>query len=492
MLRALSDVSFDVGAGTIHAVLGENGAGKSTLMNVLYGLYRPDDGHVAFDGRQTRIENPAAAQKLGIGMVHQHFMLVPTMTVLENVILGMDLAHLSLNKSRCAAKIRRLIDSFGFNLEVDDVVEHLSVGAQQRVEIVKLLYREAEVLILDEPTSVLTPAEVGPFLNILKRLRNDGKTILFITHKLEEVMSVADWVTVLRAGEVVANLETSRTNKHELARIMIGRDFAEPCEAVGTPGATRLSAHNLCATDMRGVPVLDGLSFELRAGEILGIAGVDGNGQDALADAIVGLLPVDTGTIKLDGVDLTKVSSRERHREHRMGYVPADRHGQAILLSCSVSDNAVLRWYDSKNYCSGRWRSDKKISEYTNSIVRRYDVRLNNIDQTISYLSGGNQQKIVVAREISDGLRVLIVAQPTKGVDIGAIEFIHSELVELRNKGVAIVYISTELELLLEVADRVCVINRGRLSDAMDRKQATPELLGLLMAGASPTMEEAQ
>lgn len=490
--RALNNVSFDVDASTIHAVLGENGAGKSTLMNVLYGLYQPDDGRVAIDGQGIRIESPAAAQKLGIGMVHQHFMLVPTMTVLENVILGMDVASLSLNRSRCVARIRQLIDSFGFNLEEDDVVEHLSVGAQQRVEIVKLLYREADILILDEPTSVLTPAEVGPFLDILRRLRDDGKTILFITHKLEEVMAVADRVTILRAGQVAANLETSETNKRELARIMIGRDFAEPREATGTPGATRLLVHGLCATDRRGLPVLDRLSFELRAGEVLGIAGVDGNGQTELADAIVGLLPLESGTIELDGKDISRMSSRERHREYRMGYVPADRHGQAVLLSCSVADNVALREYDSGRFCFGKWRLDKSIADYTRSIVRRYDVRLSNIDQNISYLSGGNQQKIVVGREIIDGLRVLVVAQPTKGVDIGAIEFIHSELIKLRNSGVAIIYISTELELLLEVADRVCVINRGRLSDPVDRSQATPELLGLLMAGASEARQVVQ
>lgn len=336
--------------------------------------------------------------------------------------------------------------------------------------------------------AVLAATEFAHRLDaIWKRLEEEGTPMAMTLGRFHTNIEAhgLTTVTILRAGQVAANLETSETDKHELARIMIGRDFADPREATSAPGATRLVVRGLCATDRRGLPVLDRLSFELRAGEVLGIAGVDGNGQTELADAIVGLLPLESGTIELDGKDISRTSSRERHREYRMGYVPADRHGQAILLSCSVADNAALREYDSGRFCFGKWRVDRNIAEYTRSIVQRYDVRLSDIDQNISYLSGGNQQKIVVGREIIDGLRVLIVAQPTKGVDIGAIEFIHSELIKLRNSGVAIVYISTELELLLEVADRVCVINRGRLSDAMDRSEATPELIGLLMAGAS-------
>ncbi len=485
-LRANDAVTLHVRRGSVHAILGENGAGKTTLMNILYGLYHPDEGRILIDGREVRIDNPKAALGHGLGMVHQHFMLVGPLTVTENVILGMKQGGVTLGLAEHGRRLAKLSDSFGFEVDPGEVVWKLPMGMQQRVEILKLLYHNADILILDEPTSVLTPSETGPFFDVLARLTEAGKTIIFITHKLDEVMAVADRVTVMRDGKVTAELEIAATNRRELARLMIGRDVVFEIERPeADAGGVMLEVEGLRAMSDRGLEALDDVSFTVRSGEILGLAGVDGNGQTELAEVIAGLRELTAGRISVAGEDITEASVATRKHKYGIGYVPEDRQRVGLVLDHTVASNLMLRDYRQAPFARYNILNFGAIRANAEALVARYDVRLQSVNQATRYLSGGNQQKLILAREIEGKPRVLIVTQPTKGLDVGAIEFVQNTLLEQRGQGVAILYVSTELEHLLALADRVAVIFRGRISGVLTPAEASPERLGLLMAGAA-------
>jgi len=485
-LKANDQVTLNVRPGTVHAVLGENGAGKSTLMNILYGLYRPDEGRILVDGQAIEIVNPRAALAAGIGMVHQHFMLVGQLTVAENIVLGMKGQGVKLDLATHRRKIAELSQSFGFEIDPASDVMKLPIGMQQRVEILKLIYQNAEILILDEPTSVLTPNETGPFFDLLRRLKSAGKTVLFISHKLEEVMAIADDVTVMQDGKVKASMAVAETDPPSLARTMVGRDVLfQVKRSAHSTGDAVLRLTDVSASNTRGLKALDQVSFEIRAGEVFGIAGVDGNGQAELAEAIAGLRPVDSGRIYVSDEDMTQASISERADTFRVAYVPEDRHRDGLVLDESVAQNMILRTFDRKPFARFGFFNQKAIRDYAERLASAFAVRLQSVDQEVRYLSGGNQQKVILARELEGEPKVLVVAQPTKGLDVGAIEFVQQQILRQRDRGVAVLYISTELEHLLDVCDRVGVLFRGKLMDTIESAEATPERVGLLMAGVA-------
>ncbi|PKP85109.1 MAG: heme ABC transporter ATP-binding protein [Alphaproteobacteria bacterium HGW-Alphaproteobacteria-2] len=485
--RANDRVTLAVRPGSVHAILGENGAGKSTLMNILYGLYRPDSGRILVDGREVEIHSPRDALDAGIGMVHQHFMLVTQLSVVENIVLGMKRLGLQLNLAAHSRALEELSQSFGFDIDPWAEVGKLSVGMQQRVEILKLLYHEADILILDEPTSVLTPGEIGPFFDLLRRLRDAGRTIILITHKLDEVMAIADRVTVMQDGKVKSELSTEEADTDMLAHLMVGREVMVRVRHPNrSPGATMLRLEKISVADARGLPALDVVSIDLRAGEVLGIAGVDGNGQAELARVIAGLVPAQSGRLLLEGVDITGAGVAERLQRFGIAYVPEDRHRDGLVLDASVAQNAVLRRYRSPPFARMGFFRPAMIRDHAQRLADSYSVRMQSVDQPIRFLSGGNQQKVILARELDGEPRVLVVAQPTKGLDVGAIEFVQSEIIAQRDRGVAVLYISTELEHLLDVADRVGVLYRGHLMDVLPAEDASAERVGLLMAGVAP------
>jgi simple sugar transport system ATP-binding protein len=483
--KALDRVTLSIRKGSIHAILGENGAGKTTLMNVLYGLYQPDEGTISIDGRPVAIHSPKDAIALGIGMIHQHFMLVSSLTVAENVVLGLGGQGASLDLRAHARRIAELSRGFGFEVDPMAPVWRLPMGMRQRVEILKALYRDAGILILDEPTSVLAPGEIERFLAGLRRLRDGGHTILFITHKLEEVMAVADRVTVMRNGTVTAEEETAATDRRRLARLMVGRDVMfELEERHGEPGAVVLEAEGLVAENDRGLRALDDLSLSLRAGEVLGVAGVDGNGQSELAEVIAGLRPLRAGRIRVHGRDISDLDVRARRTVAGIGFVPEDRQGTGLVLDYAAPENLILHEFDRRPVARFGILNFGLINRRAAERVQKYDVRLRGLRQPVRLLSGGNQQKLILAREIEAGPAILVVLQPCKGLDVGAIEFVQNTLLEQRARGMATLYVSTELEHVLAVADRIAVMYRGRITGILDRGEASPERLGLLMAGA--------
>jgi general nucleoside transport system ATP-binding protein len=488
-LRANDGVTMHVRNASVHAVLGENGAGKSTLMNILYGLYQPDSGQIFVRDRPVVIDSPKTALRLGIGMVHQHFTLVGPLTVVENVVLGRAERWHSLDLAGHARRLLALSESFGFEIDPHQPIWRLPIGMQQRVEILKLLYHNADILIFDEPTSVLTPKEVGPFLDVLGRLRTSGKTILFVTHKLEEVLAAADRVTVMRQGKALAEVETATTTRRHLARLMVARDIVfDIRRPTGNPGPVILDVESVRAINDRGLPALDGLSLQVRAGEILGIAGVDGNGQSELAQVIAGLRMVQAGRIIIGVDDVTRAPAAARRRRHGLGYVPEDRHQVGLVLDHTVAENLVLRAFAERPFARYGFLRATAIRSNADRLVDQYDVRLQSVDQQVRYLSGGNQQKIILARELEARPKVLVVSQPTKGLDVGAIEYVQNALLRERGRGAAILYISTELEHLLAVSDRVAVIFQGRITGTLLAADATAEQLGLLMSGAREAM----
>jgi general nucleoside transport system ATP-binding protein len=488
-LRANDGVTMHVRNASVHAVLGENGAGKSTLMNILYGLYQPDSGQILVRDRPVVIDSPKTALRLGIGMVHQHFTLVGPLTVVENVVLGRAERWHSLDLAGHARRLLALSESFGFEIDPHQPIWRLPIGMQQRVEILKLLYHNADILIFDEPTSVLTPKEVGPFLDVLGRLRTSGKTILFVTHKLEEVLAAADRVTVMRQGKALAEVETATTTRRHLARLMVARDIVfDIRRPTGNPGPVILDVESVRAINDRGLPALDGLSLQVRAGEILGIAGVDGNGQSELAQVIAGLRMVQAGRIIIGVDDVTRAPAAARRRRHGLGYVPEDRHQVGLVLDHTVAENLVLRAFAERPFARYGFLRATAIRSNADRLVDQYDVRLQSVDQQVRYLSGGNQQKIILARELEARPKVLVVSQPTKGLDVGAIEYVQNALLRERGRGAAILYISTELEHLLAVSDRVAVIFQGRITGTLLAADATAEQLGLLMSGAREAM----
>ncbi len=475
-------VNLNVKPGEIHCLLGENGAGKSTLMNVLYGLLQPDGGQILLDGEEKHFANPKQAMAAGIGMVHQHFMLVEVFTVAENMILGREPgAILDLGAAR--AKVKELSQRYNLPVDPDAVVEELPVGIRQRVEILKALANDATYLVLDEPTAVLTPQEIDDLMVVMQNLRDDGKGIVFITHKLREVRAIADRITVLRRGKIVGEAELG-TSEAKLAEMMVGRavdlQITKPPAKVGAP---RLRVEDVTVTDHAGVVVVDSLDFEVAGGEILCVAGVQGNGQSELADALLGHTTVTNGKITLDGVDITH--SNPRATIHAgMGFVPEDRQHDGFVAKFTVAENLVLNRYRDQPFAHGMALDLKQIASNATALVEQYDIRTESIAKLAGQLSGGNAQKLVLARELSRDLAVLVASQPTRGVDVGAIEFLHRRIVAERDAGAAVIIFSTELEEVEALADRVLVMYRGR-SVGIVAPNTPRDVLGLMMAGIS-------
>jgi simple sugar transport system ATP-binding protein len=486
---ANNDVSMKIEKGTIHAIVGENGAGKSTIMRIAYGFYKADSGEILVNGNHVNIRTPQDAINLGIGMVHQHFMLVDTMTVGENIILGAEGGNpASIDWKKANADILALSNELRLGVSPKALIEDLSVGAQQRVELLKALYRNAELLILDEPTAVLTPQEVEDFFNILRRMREQGKTIVIITHKLEEVLAISDDVTVMRDGRVVGNVKTAETNAQELARMIVGRDVLLRVEKTdANPSAPVLKIENLSVAGKHGAALSD-VSLNVRAGEIVGIAGIEGNGQTELIEAIAGLIPVQSGYIELLGKDIARLSVRKR-TELGIAHIPEDRHRRGLLLDSDLEENAILGVHYRAPVSSGVFLNSSFIEKRTKEIIENFDVRPPNPELAAKSLSGGNQQKLIIGREFGLNPKLLLVSQPTRGVDIGAIEFIHRKLIALRDAGSAILLVSAELEEVTALADRLLVIYKGKFVGEVDPKTVSNEDIGLMMTGGNRKQE---
>ncbi|MEA2281209.1 MAG: ral nucleoside transport system ATP-binding protein [Solirubrobacteraceae bacterium] len=482
-LTANDAVDFELRRGEIHALLGENGAGKSTLMNVLYGLHQPDEGEIRLDGQPVQIDSPRRAIGLGIGMVHQHFMLVPVMTVAENLVLGSEPRKGPLlDLASAAARTREISERFGLAVDPDATVEDLGVGAQQRVEILRALFRGAKVLVLDEPTAVLTAQEAQDLFRVLRALRDDGTSIVFISHKLNEVLDVSDRVTVLRRGKMIDTVPTQGATERSLARLMVGRDVLLRVEKdQHAPGEVLLDVRELSADDDRGLPAVRDVSFQVRAGEIVGLAGVDANGQSELIEALTGLRRPTAGAVAVDGLDLTHAGTREII-DAGVGHIAEDRHRRGLVLQFDLAENLSLHEYRKKAMARFGWLSPKRMAARATTLLSEYDVRGGDADTPAASLSGGNQQKCVIARELASDPRVLIAAQPTRGLDVGAIEFVHRRLVEERDKGRAILLVSLEMEEIRSLSDRVLVIYEGAIVAEMP-PTASEEEFGIAMTG---------
>src|SRR5215213_3982711 len=478
-------IDLDVRPGEIHALLGENGAGKSTLMNILYGLAAPDSGEILLDGSVVRIDGPSDAIARGISMVHQHFMLVPVMSVADNILLGAEtMANpVFIDRAEAHRRIVELGKRFGFEIDPDVTVGTLSVGWQQRVEILKALYRQARILVLDEPTAVLTPQETVEVFAVLRRLAAEGHSIIFISHKLHEVLEIADRITVIRRGKVVGTREPSQTNEDDLAALMVGREVLLAVErGTSHPAEPVLTVENLRVKSDRGQDEVRGVSFTVRAGEILGIAGVAGNGQDELVEAITGLRRSSDGTVQLAGQDITGWDVRKR-REHGLGYVPGDRQKYGLVLGFPISDNLVLTQYYHRPFARGVQRADAAIEQWAQEKIKEFDIRTPSWSVPAGTLSGGNQQKVIMARELSRDLKLLVLDQPTRGLDVGSIEFIHKQAIHKRDANTGILLVSAELDEILELSDRIAVMYRGEIVALLEgRPKANKEEIGLLMA----------
>ena len=491
---ANDNISFTLKQGEVHAFLGENGAGKSTLMNILYGLYLPDEGEILLDGKPVRFSGPTDAIARGIGMVHQHFMLVPTLTVAENIILGNELTRggkagkgWRLDLKTAGQRIKELSQQYGLALDPDVMVGDLTVGLQQRVEIVKAFYRNANILILDEPTAVLTPQEADELTQIMSNLTATGKSIIFISHKLREVLNVADRVTVLRGGKVVDEVQDLKAaTESSLAAMMVGRSvLLRVDKKSATPGAEILSVQNLQSLDDRGAKTLNGATLRVRAGEIVGVAGVEGNGQIELVEVLTGLRPATAGVIFLENESL--LGANPRHiTETGVAYVPQDRQRFALVMPDGIDDNMVLNSYYRTPFSNGLTINRKAVDKFAGSLVKKFDVRTPSVETPVQKLSGGNQQKVVVAREFSRSNKLLIAVQPTRGLDVGSIEFIHSNIIEQRDAGVAVLLVSSELDEIISLSDRIAVMYKGQVIATVDASTTTREELGLLMAGVVP------
>ncbi|MBZ9695222.1 MULTISPECIES: ABC transporter ATP-binding protein [unclassified Mesorhizobium] len=485
-VRANRDINLEIARGTIHGIVGENGAGKSTLMSILYGFYQADSGEIRVGGKPASIKTPNDAIALGIGMVHQHFMLVDNFSVLENIILGAETdALLKSSIAKARSELDRLEREYGLEVDPDAIIEELPVGLQQRVEILKALYRGAEILILDEPTGVLTPAEADHLFRILRQLKEQGKTVVLITHKLREIMAITDTVSVMRQGTMVATRETRKTTVEELAELMVGRRVLLRVEkGEAEAGAVKLAVKNLTVRDSRGVTMVDDVSFDLRAGEIVGIAGVAGNGQSELLEAISGIRHAVSGSVTLDGkpIDLTGKADPGELRDRGLAHVPEDRHHVGLVLAFEENENSILGYHDDPRYLRGPFLNIDAIMDDARGKIEKYDIRPGNPRLKTANFSGGNQQKIVLAREIEQDPGVLIVGQPTRGVDVGAIEFIHKRLIAMRDQGKAVLVVSVELDEIRSLSDRILVMFAGRVVGERG-PDATEGELGLLMAG---------
>lgn len=486
---ALDSVDISIQSGTVHAVLGENGAGKTTLMNVLFGLYQPETGTIKLNGETVRIPSPQTAMQMGIGMIHQHFMLVDSLTTVENVALGLPGQGMTLKLDDIADRLESLCRDYNFDVDLYDYVWKLPIGMRQRIEILKVLIRNANIIILDEPTSVLAPNEVKSFLDGMSRLKNMGKTVIFITHKLDEVMAIADTVTIMQHGKVNANLKVSDTNVHEMATLMVGRDVSHrdvgksATDTPTTDAPVIFQAKSLNAHNSQGIHALKGVSIQIRAGEILAIAGVDGNGQAELANAIVGLLPLKSGQVVLHGQDITNDSVYDRCHKHKIAYVPEDRHHTGLILDFTIAQNSILRDFKTPVFSAKGVLNFNAIRTKASQWVEKYDVRMRTVDQQVRFLSGGNQQKLIFAREVERNPELLVVMQPCKGLDVGAIEAVQKNILQARADGKAVLYISTELEDIMTVADRIAVMSNGEITGELHPNQVTDERIGALMGG---------
>ena len=485
---ANEDVDLTLHEGQVLCVLGENGAGKSTLMNTVFGLYQPDGGEILLRGEPVRFESSRDAIAAGIGMVHQHFQLIPVFTVAENVILGDEMTkgpRLDMDGAR--ERIRALAQQYGLSVDPDAIVGDLSVGEQQRVELIKALFREADILILDEPTAVLTPGEVDEFFGVVRSLVDQGKSIVFITHKLREVLAVADRIVVLRRGRVVGEADPSTATHESLATLMVGRDVSFTVDkAPATPGARVLEVSQLWVDDDRGVTTVADLDLEVRAGEVFGIAGVEGNGQRELVEALMGMRPKRAGGVVIAGRNVTHATPREII-ELGVAHVPEDRTKHGLVGPFSIADNLVLNRYQRAPFARRGLRRERAIAAQAETLVEQFDVRTPSAQVPVGTLSGGNQQKVIIARELTGDLELLVVAQPTRGLDVGSIEFIHRRIIEMRDRGVAVLLVSAELDEVLSLSDRIGVIFRGSLVGTFDRSEVTRDQLGLYMAsGAAP------
>jgi general nucleoside transport system ATP-binding protein len=482
---ANDSINFRVERGEIHALLGENGAGKTTLMNILYGLYKTDAGRILINGQDVHLTSPADAIARGIGMVHQHFMLIPVFTVADNIMLGNESIRFRffLDRKSAIKRISALSTEYGLHIDPSAYVKDLPVGMQQRVEIIKALYRHAEILILDEPTAVLTPQEADEMFVVMRSLARQGKCIVFITHKLKEVFAVADRITVLRDGQVVGTMTTKEATPQSLATMMVGHavDFMVD-RGASEPEGNVLTVSDLSVMSDRRTLAVDGVSFTVRAGEVLGVAGVEGNGQTELAEALTGLRPAHGGKVSIDGKDLTNGTPR-RMVEAGVAHIPEDRHKYGLVLSYPVADNLSLCTYYRPPFAKGMILDDKAILDNARKLIEEYDIRTPSALSPASHLSGGNQQKAVVARELSRPINLLVAAQPTRGLDVGSTEFIHKKIIEQRSNGVAVLLVSAELDEIMSLSDRIAVMYKGEIIDIVSSHDATREKLGLLMAG---------
>ena len=478
-------INLTVKKGEVHAILGENGAGKSTLMNILYGLYNPTSGQIFIDGKETVIGTPQRAIDLGIGMVHQHFMLIPPFTVTENIVLGMEDTNglvLDLKKSR--EKIVELSEKYGLSVDPDAKIEDISVGMQQRVEIIKVLYRGANTLILDEPTASLTPQEIAELIEIIKSLTNDGKSVILITHKLKEIKACADTCTIIRHGKYINTVDVKNTTESELASMMVGRDVSFTVEKEKRePGEVVLEVKDLCAKDYRNVEILKSLSLSVRRGEIVGIAGVDGNGQSELVEILTGLKKAESGSVTILGQNAFNVTPKQSF-EMGITSIPEDRQKHGLVLDFSVAENLILQNFEKEPFSKNGILNKADIESHANDMIKKFDIRPNDCSKNAAKtLSGGNQQKVIFAREVTNDSDFLIAVNPTRGLDVGAIEFVHKYLVEQRNKNKAVLLVSFELDEIMNLSDRIEVIFDGQITGEVAGDEADENELGLLMAG---------
>ena len=484
---ANDNITLQVKKGEIHALLGENGAGKSTLMSVLFGLYQPEKGIIKKDGQEVKIKNPNDANDLGIGMVHQHFKLVEDFTVLENIVLGMETTkHGVLKMEDARKKVMELSERYNLSIDPDSKIEDITVGMQQRVEILKMLYRDNEVLIFDEPTAVLTAAEIDELLNIMKNLIGEGKSIIFITHKLNEIKRAADRCTVLRKGKYIGTVEVAETSKEELSRMMVGRDVSfEVDKSPSNPGNVILEVKNLSVKSKTSQKsLLNNVSFKVRAGEILSIAGIEGNGQSELVYAITGLMKSNGGEIILNGKNIENESIRNRTLTG-MGHIPEDRHKHGLVLDYTLAENMILQTDFKEPFQKNGFLQNNEIEKYSDRLIKQFDVRSGQGSDTVARsMSGGNQQKAIIAREIDRDPMLLVAVQPTRGLDVGAIEYIHKQLVNERDEGRAVLMVSLELDEVMNVSDRILVIYEGELVGEFKPEEITVEELGLYMSGS--------
>ena len=478
-------INLTVHKGEVHAILGENGAGKSTLMNVLYGIYQPNEGSIEIDGKPVKINGPEEAIKLGIGMVHQHFMLIQPFTVTENIILGSEPRKgLVVDKVSAREKIMELSERYGLKVDPDAKVEDISVGMQQRVEILKVLYRGARHLILDEPTSSLTPQEITELMEIIKNLTKDGKSVILITHKLKEITEAADFCTIIRQGKYIDTVEVDQVDENRLAEMMVGRNVEFKVDKKEqAPGEVVLDVENLHAKDYRGVDILNGLNLKVHKGEIVGLAGVDGNGQSELVEILTGLMKAESGKITVEGKDIFNKKPKEIF-DDGVSSIPEDRQKHGLVMDFTVAENMILQNYDKPQFSKHGILNRSAISKFTNQLIDKFDIRPRGCENRLArQLSGGNQQKVIIAREVTNDKELLIAMNPTRGLDVGAIEFVHKYLVEQRNKGRAVLLVSFELDEIMSLSDRIDVIFDGKIEGSVKGSEADKKQLGIMMAG---------